>query len=254
MEKRSGSPVPSLATGPEEDDARKPRHTTEAVSETRSSRRVNANVPCRCFSDRADLRIRAGRCAKSNQSSEPAPSEMPSVTVAPADRERERVRGRSHRNDGRQRQLLVARRACRVGLGERRCGRLRRCRATARPSGREERHGGLSTQAAQRKRRGPQAPNPAKRIRRDLRHSLRHRSGEAASRQPDVAEPDPATREEQLGSRWTIAGHTDNQGGADYNLKLSLARAHSVVTCLTQHGRLGRRLDGEGFRPDAPGC
>jgi flagellar motor protein MotB len=35
------------------------------------------------------------------------------------------------------------------------------------------------------------------------------------------------------------AGHTDNQGGADDNLKLSLARTHSVVTWLTQHGISG---------------
>jgi outer membrane protein OmpA-like peptidoglycan-associated protein len=49
------------------------------------------------------------------------------------------------------------------------------------------------------------------------------------------------------GSRWTIAGHTDNQGGADYNLKLSLARAHSVVTWLTQHGVSGDVLTAKGY-------
>jgi outer membrane protein OmpA-like peptidoglycan-associated protein len=32
------------------------------------------------------------------------------------------------------------------------------------------------------------------------------------------------------GSRWTIAGHTDNQGGAAYNLGLSLSRANSRST------------------------
>jgi OmpA-OmpF porin, OOP family len=49
------------------------------------------------------------------------------------------------------------------------------------------------------------------------------------------------------GSRWTIAGHTDDQGGADYNLKLSLARAHSVVTWLTQHGVSGDVLTAKGY-------
>jgi len=49
------------------------------------------------------------------------------------------------------------------------------------------------------------------------------------------------------GARWTIAGHTDNQGGADYNLKLSLARAHSVVTWLTQHGVSGDVLTAKGY-------
>jgi outer membrane protein OmpA-like peptidoglycan-associated protein len=49
------------------------------------------------------------------------------------------------------------------------------------------------------------------------------------------------------GSHWTIAGHTDNQGGADYNLKLSLARAHSVVTWLTQHGVPGDVLTAKGY-------
>jgi OOP family OmpA-OmpF porin len=49
------------------------------------------------------------------------------------------------------------------------------------------------------------------------------------------------------GSQWTIAGHTDNQGGADYNLKLSLARAHSVVTWLTQHGVSGDVLTAKGY-------
>jgi len=49
------------------------------------------------------------------------------------------------------------------------------------------------------------------------------------------------------GSRWTIEGHTDNQGGADYNSKLSLARAHSVVTWLTQHGVAGDILTAKGY-------
>ena len=46
---------------------------------------------------------------------------------------------------------------------------------------------------------------------------------------------------------WIIAGHTDNQGGADYNMGLSLARAHSVVTWLVQHGVAADRLTARGY-------
>jgi OmpA-OmpF porin, OOP family len=48
-------------------------------------------------------------------------------------------------------------------------------------------------------------------------------------------------------SRWIIAGHTDNQGGADYNLGLSLARANSVVAWLTKHGVEANRLTAKGY-------
>jgi outer membrane protein OmpA-like peptidoglycan-associated protein len=48
-------------------------------------------------------------------------------------------------------------------------------------------------------------------------------------------------------SRWIIAGHTDNQGGAEYNMGLSLARAHSVVTWLSQHGVAASRLTPQGY-------
>jgi OmpA-OmpF porin, OOP family len=48
-------------------------------------------------------------------------------------------------------------------------------------------------------------------------------------------------------SRWIIAGHTDNQGGADYNLKLSLARANSVVAWLVKHGVAANRLTAKGY-------
>jgi OOP family OmpA-OmpF porin len=48
-------------------------------------------------------------------------------------------------------------------------------------------------------------------------------------------------------SRWIIAGHTDNQGGADYNLGLSLARAHSVVAWLTSHGISADQLTAKGY-------
>jgi OmpA-OmpF porin, OOP family len=49
------------------------------------------------------------------------------------------------------------------------------------------------------------------------------------------------------GTRWTISGHTDNQGGADYNLGLSEARAKSVVTWLIQHGIESNRLVAKGY-------
>jgi outer membrane protein OmpA-like peptidoglycan-associated protein len=48
-------------------------------------------------------------------------------------------------------------------------------------------------------------------------------------------------------SRWIIAGHTDNQGGAEYNMTLSLARAHSVVTWLEQHGIAADHLTAKGY-------
>ena len=48
-------------------------------------------------------------------------------------------------------------------------------------------------------------------------------------------------------SHWVIAGHTDNQGGADYNMGLSDARAHSVVTWLEQHGIAANRLTARGY-------
>jgi OOP family OmpA-OmpF porin len=48
-------------------------------------------------------------------------------------------------------------------------------------------------------------------------------------------------------SHWIIAGHTDNQGGAGYNLGLSLARARSVVAWLTEHGVAAARLTAKGY-------
>jgi outer membrane protein OmpA-like peptidoglycan-associated protein len=54
------------------------------------------------------------------------------------------------------------------------------------------------------------------------------------------------------GSRWIIAGHTDNQGGAAYNLDLSNARAKSVVGWLTAHGIAAHRLQAQGFGMTRP--
>jgi OOP family OmpA-OmpF porin len=48
-------------------------------------------------------------------------------------------------------------------------------------------------------------------------------------------------------SRWIIAGHTDNQGGAAYNLGLSLARANSVVAWLVKHDVAPDRLTAKGY-------
>lgn len=61
------------------------------------------------------------------------------------------------------------------------------------------------------------------------------------------------------GYRFSVAGHTDAVGSADYNLTLSEARARSVKTYLTaMHGIAPDRLDTLGYGetrllfPDAP--
>lgn len=54
------------------------------------------------------------------------------------------------------------------------------------------------------------------------------------------------------GSRWIIAGHTDNQGAANLNDKLSQARAASVAAWLTAHGITADRLLPKGFGMKQP--
>ena len=50
-----------------------------------------------------------------------------------------------------------------------------------------------------------------------------------------------------------MVGHTDNQGGLDYNMDLSRRRAGAVVAALTeQHGIAADRLRPAGVGPLAP--
>ena len=49
------------------------------------------------------------------------------------------------------------------------------------------------------------------------------------------------------GSRWTIAGHTDNQGSAVHNQTLSQNRSASVIAWLKDHGVDSTRLVPQGF-------
>ncbi|MFY9718180.1 MAG: OmpA family protein [Candidatus Cybelea sp.] len=48
-------------------------------------------------------------------------------------------------------------------------------------------------------------------------------------------------------AHWIIAGHTDNQGGAAYNINLSQARAQSVVAWLRTHGVAADKLVAKGY-------
>ncbi|HZZ00608.1 MAG TPA: OmpA family protein [Candidatus Baltobacteraceae bacterium] len=48
-------------------------------------------------------------------------------------------------------------------------------------------------------------------------------------------------------ANWVIAGHTDNQGGAAYNMDLSLARANSVVAWLVKKGVSSNSLTAKGY-------
>jgi outer membrane protein OmpA-like peptidoglycan-associated protein len=49
-----------------------------------------------------------------------------------------------------------------------------------------------------------------------------------------------------------ISGHTDNQGAADYNLRLSESRAKSVVTNLIAAGIPASRLKFKGYGATKP--
>jgi outer membrane protein OmpA-like peptidoglycan-associated protein len=53
-------------------------------------------------------------------------------------------------------------------------------------------------------------------------------------------------------SHWIISGHTDNQGAADLNQKLSQARAGSVIAWLVAHGVTANRLTPQGFGASRP--
>jgi OmpA-OmpF porin, OOP family len=55
-----------------------------------------------------------------------------------------------------------------------------------------------------------------------------------------------------LGSRWIIAGHTDNQGNSAHNQVLSQNRAASVIAWLTAHGVDSSRLAPQGFGATQP--
>ncbi len=54
------------------------------------------------------------------------------------------------------------------------------------------------------------------------------------------------------GSRWTIAGHTDNQGNSAHNQVLSQNRAVSVIAWLKAHGVDSSRLAPQGFGATQP--
>jgi OmpA-OmpF porin, OOP family len=54
------------------------------------------------------------------------------------------------------------------------------------------------------------------------------------------------------GSRWIIAGHTDNQGDAAHNQSLSQNRSASVIAWLKAHGVDASRLSSQGFGASRP--
>ncbi len=54
------------------------------------------------------------------------------------------------------------------------------------------------------------------------------------------------------GSRWIIAGHTDNQGNGGHNQTLSESRSKSVIAWLTQHGADVSQLVPQGFGATRP--
>jgi outer membrane protein OmpA-like peptidoglycan-associated protein len=53
-------------------------------------------------------------------------------------------------------------------------------------------------------------------------------------------------------SHWIISGHTDNQGAADLNEKLSQSRAASVIAWLVSHGVAANRLTPQGYGATRP--
>lgn len=59
--------------------------------------------------------------------------------------------------------------------------------------------------------------------------------------------------ETDKGLKVNVVGHTDNIGGTDYNMKLSLERANAVVQALVgKHGISAMRLKAYGVGPLTP--
>lgn len=54
------------------------------------------------------------------------------------------------------------------------------------------------------------------------------------------------------GANFEVQGHTDNAGGDNYNLKLSQARARSVMALLTAQGVSATRLSSVGYGKTQP--
>jgi outer membrane protein OmpA-like peptidoglycan-associated protein len=52
--------------------------------------------------------------------------------------------------------------------------------------------------------------------------------------------------------RLEVSGHTDNQGSADLNRRLSTERAEAVKSYLEANGVAPERLEARGFGPDKP--
>ena len=52
--------------------------------------------------------------------------------------------------------------------------------------------------------------------------------------------------------KFEVAGHTDNRGDYNYNVKLSESRAQSVRDYLVNKGVAGNRLTARGYGPDKP--
>ena len=107
----------------------------------------------------------------------------------------------------------------------------------------DPKHNGCPTMIDVEGRQGLRAPAGA----------LRDRVGDhPAGQLPDA----PGDRELPEGQRdikkMSIEGHTDDRGDADFNMKLSQARASSVSTWLSQHGVEQNRLESHGYGEEKP--
>ncbi|HEA29400.1 MAG TPA: OmpA family protein [Leeuwenhoekiella sp.] len=61
-----------------------------------------------------------------------------------------------------------------------------------------------------------------------------------------------STMQEYPNTRFLIEGHTDSQGRAEYNMKLSQERAQSVKDYMESHGLPATRLSSQGFGEEQP--
>jgi len=96
---------------------------------------------------------------------------------------------------------------------------------------------------------GSEVGNANMRIEFDSNSARLRRSSHSLLNELGKALKDPAIKDKKL----IIAGHTDNQGDNEYNMSLSIQRAHSVRHYLHKHYRIHkRRLEVLGFGEENP--